>query len=100
MPCSISIRLLRPKQKIISQNHLTVATVPAYNLSHLSMTTTYNIYYILQDILKYPRPASPPVIRLEKAYETEFGMPSTHTVCAAASSFSIVLFTSMVEEVY
>ncbi|CAG7731341.1 unnamed protein product [Allacma fusca] len=48
----------------------------------------------LKDIICWPRPASPPVIRLEKKWELEYGMPSTHAMTGAAVPFSILIFTS------
>ena len=49
------------------------------------------IYYVGQsakDLLKLPRPQSPPVTRLESHYETEYGFPSTH----AMVSFTLPLY--------
>ena len=46
-----------------------------------------------KDIVRWPRPASPPVIRLEKRYELEYGMPSTHAMVGAGLPFSIFFFT-------
>nr|CAB3266033.1 sphingosine-1-phosphate phosphatase 2-like [Phallusia mammillata] len=53
----------------------------------------------LKDILKWPRPSSPPVIRLDEAYETEYGMPSTHTMCAVTVPFTLLLFMSDLYEI-
>jgi len=53
----------------------------------------------LKDILKYPRPISPPVIRLEAAYATEYGMPSTHTVLGVTVPFSFLYLLSYTQEV-
>lgn len=47
-----------------------------------------------KDIVKWPRPASPPVFRLEKRYALEYGMPSTHSMVGAGVPFSILYFTS------
>lgn len=49
---------------------------------------------VTKDVLKIPRPASPPVIRLEKLYALEYGMPSTHAMVGAGFPFSILLLTS------
>nr|XP_002129202.1 sphingosine-1-phosphate phosphatase 2-like [Ciona intestinalis] len=62
--------------------------------SLLFLSTSMLLGQSLKDVLKLPRPSSPPVIRLEATYETEYGMPSTHTIAAIAVSFSLLLFTS------
>ncbi|XP_041355126.1 sphingosine-1-phosphate phosphatase 2-like [Gigantopelta aegis] len=46
-----------------------------------------------KDILRVPRPKSPPVVRLETRYELEYGMPSTHAICGTAIPFSLLIFT-------
>ncbi|XP_051482338.1 sphingosine-1-phosphate phosphatase 2 isoform X1 [Apus apus] len=43
---------------------------------------------VSKDILKWPRPLSPPVIKLEMRTVAEYGMPSTHAMAATAISFS------------
>lgn len=48
------------------------------------------LYYFGQlskDILKLPRPPSPPVIALETHYEAEYGLPSTHAMAAISIPF-------------
>lgn len=47
-----------------------------------------------KDIIRWPRPKSPPVIRLEDRYELEFGMPSTHAMVGVAIPFSLLIFMS------
>ncbi|XP_074047373.1 sphingosine-1-phosphate phosphatase 2 [Macrotis lagotis] len=46
---------------------------------------------ISKDILKWPRPSSPPVVKLEKRLANEFGMPSTHAMAATSISFTFLL---------
>ncbi|XP_029472452.1 sphingosine-1-phosphate phosphatase 2 isoform X2 [Rhinatrema bivittatum] len=46
-----------------------------------------------KDILKWPRPVSPPVVKLETRVDTEYGMPSTHAMAATAISFTFLLST-------
>lgn len=46
-----------------------------------------------KDLIRWPRPASPPVVRMEKRYELEYGMPSTHAMVGAAVPFSLLVFT-------
>ncbi|KQL61050.1 sphingosine-1-phosphate phosphatase 1 [Amazona aestiva] len=33
-----------------------------------------------KDVIRWPRPASPPVVKLEVFYNTEYSMPSTHAI--------------------
>ncbi|XP_067680887.1 sphingosine-1-phosphate phosphatase 2-like [Haliotis asinina] len=47
-----------------------------------------------KDIVRLPRPKSPPVVRLETRYELEYGMPSTHAIVGTALPFSMLIFTS------
>ncbi|CAH1791114.1 unnamed protein product [Owenia fusiformis] len=47
----------------------------------------------LKDVIRWPRPASPPVIRLEKRYELEYGMPSTHAIVGCAMPFTCFMLT-------
>jgi len=46
-----------------------------------------------KDVVKLPRPASPPVIQLEKRYALEYGMPSTHAMVGAGIPFAIFFLT-------
>lgn len=48
---------------------------------------------VAKDILKWPRPFSPPVVKLEKRVITEYGMPSTHAMAATAISFTLLMST-------
>jgi sphingosine-1-phosphate phosphatase 1 len=43
-----------------------------------------------KDILQMPRPATPPVMKLEARYLQEYGFPSTHAMVAAGFPISIV----------
>ena len=47
----------------------------------------------LKDVLRWPRPPSPPVIVVEKKYESEYGMPSTHAIVGCIVPFSLVYFS-------
>lgn len=47
----------------------------------------------LKDLLKVPRPACPPVIRLDTKWELEYGLPSTHAMVGAAMPFSIFILS-------
>ncbi|XP_059803679.1 sphingosine-1-phosphate phosphatase 2 isoform X1 [Hypanus sabinus] len=46
-----------------------------------------------KDIIKWPRPSSPPVVKLETRVDAEYGMPSTHAMAATAISFTFLLAT-------
>lgn len=46
-----------------------------------------------KDIMCMPRPASPPVVKLEKRYVLEYGFPSTHAMCAFGLPTSLVLLS-------
>lgn len=56
------------------------------------MVTMY-IGQALKDLLKVPRPACPPVIRLDTKWELEYGLPSTHAMVGAAMPFSIFILS-------
>ncbi|KAL6069458.1 Sphingosine-1-phosphate phosphatase 1 [Balamuthia mandrillaris] len=57
------------------------------------------VYYVgqaLKDLLKLPRPPSPPVLKFSyqvNKYENEYGLPSTHTMGSASLSFYLVAIT-------
>ncbi|XP_066454994.1 sphingosine-1-phosphate phosphatase 2 isoform X3 [Eleutherodactylus coqui] len=44
-----------------------------------------------KDLLKWPRPSCPPVVKLETRVEAEYGMPSTHAIAATSISFTFLL---------
>ncbi|KAL1791503.1 sphingosine-1-phosphate phosphatase 1, partial [Sigmodon hispidus] len=46
-----------------------------------------------KDIIRWPRPASPPVVKLEILYNSEYSMPSTHAVSGTAIPIAMVLLT-------
>lgn len=47
----------------------------------------------IKDIVCWPRPASPPVCRLQQKWALEYGMPSTHAMVGISIPFSVVLYT-------
>ncbi|PAA90275.1 hypothetical protein BOX15_Mlig019073g3, partial [Macrostomum lignano] len=47
----------------------------------------------IKDLIRSPRPASPPVAKLEKRYELEYGFPSTHATIAVTIPFSLFFLT-------
>lgn len=46
-----------------------------------------------KDIIRRPRPASPPVVKLEVFYNSEYSLPSTHAMSGTAIPISMVLLT-------
>ncbi|XP_075049602.1 sphingosine-1-phosphate phosphatase 1 [Mixophyes fleayi] len=46
-----------------------------------------------KDLVRWPRPPSPPVLKLEVLYNTEYGMPSTHAMSGTAIPLSLLLLT-------
>ncbi|XP_034721138.1 sphingosine-1-phosphate phosphatase 2 isoform X1 [Etheostoma cragini] len=46
---------------------------------------------VMKDMLKLPRPLSPPVVKLETRVDAEYGLPSTHAMAATAISFTVLL---------
>ncbi|XP_004698703.1 sphingosine-1-phosphate phosphatase 1 [Echinops telfairi] len=46
-----------------------------------------------KDIIRWPRPASPPVVKLEIFYNSEYSMPSTHAMAGTAIPVSMFLLT-------
>ncbi|XP_029922667.1 sphingosine-1-phosphate phosphatase 2 [Myripristis murdjan] len=46
---------------------------------------------LMKDVLKLPRPLSPPVVKLETRVIAEYGLPSTHAMAATAISFTLLL---------
>ncbi|KAI1235804.1 hypothetical protein IHE44_0001891 [Lamprotornis superbus] len=57
------------------------------------MNIVMYIGQVSKDILKWPRPLSPPVVKLEMRTNAEYGMPSTHAMAATAISFSFFIAT-------
>ena len=47
----------------------------------------------LKDVIRWPRPSSPPVVSLEPDYVLEYGMPSTHAMVGVSLPFSMLIFT-------
>ncbi|GCC33480.1 hypothetical protein chiPu_0011949 [Chiloscyllium punctatum] len=46
-----------------------------------------------KDIIRWPRPRSPPVVKVEVFYDSEYGMPSTHAMSGTAIPFSLFFLT-------
>ncbi|KAB7507042.1 Sphingosine-1-phosphate phosphatase 2, partial [Armadillidium nasatum] len=56
-------------------------------------TFTMYIGQALKDILRVPRPSSPPVVRLDSKWGLEYGLPSTHAMVAFSIPFSILILS-------
>ncbi|KAL7305392.1 hypothetical protein TKK_0002135 [Trichogramma kaykai] len=59
----------------------------------LVWATIMTIGQELKDIIRWPRPSCPPVVRLQNKWSLEYGMPSTHAMCAVSIPFSVLFFT-------
>ncbi|XP_054827810.1 sphingosine-1-phosphate phosphatase 1 [Eublepharis macularius] len=46
-----------------------------------------------KDIIRWPRPASPPVVKLEVFYNSEYSMPSTHAMAGTAIPLTLLLLS-------
>ncbi|XP_022096307.1 sphingosine-1-phosphate phosphatase 2-like isoform X2 [Acanthaster planci] len=46
-----------------------------------------------KELLKWPRPSEPPVVRLERRYFMEYGMPSTHAMVGTLMPFTYLAAT-------
>ncbi|KAK3092512.1 hypothetical protein FSP39_003831 [Pinctada imbricata] len=49
-----------------------------------------------KDVICWPRPASPPVVKMEHRYGLEYGMPSTHSLVGAVIPFCLLFIGSEV----
>lgn len=48
---------------------------------------------VAKDVIRWPRPSSPPVVQFDKHYSAEYGMPSTHAMTGASVPFGLLVFT-------
>ncbi|KAG9344792.1 hypothetical protein JZ751_010479 [Albula glossodonta] len=46
-----------------------------------------------KDLIRWTRPASPPVVKVEVFYNSEYSMPSTHAMSGTAVPFSLFMLT-------
>lgn len=46
-----------------------------------------------KDLIRWTRPASPPVVKVEVFYNSEYSMPSTHAMTGTAMPFSLFMLT-------
>ena len=56
---------------------------------------TFYIGQALKELLRWPRPLVPQVVRMETRFDGEFGMPSTHAMMWFSLPVSIIVFTAM-----
>jgi len=59
-------------------------------LTTLSWAFSMYLGQASKDIIQIPRPATPPVIKLEYRFLKEWGFPSTHAMAATSISFTLV----------
>ncbi|KAM7298292.1 sphingosine-1-phosphate phosphatase 2 [Ixodes scapularis] len=48
---------------------------------------------VAKDVIRWPRPSSPPVVQFDRKYAAEYGMPSTHAMTGASVPFGLLVFT-------
>ena len=63
----------------------------AYVMRHTVIVWSLTMYIgqATKDVLRWPRPSSPPVVRLETDYTEEYAMPSTHAVAGTTIPFML-----------
>ncbi|KAM9733546.1 sphingosine-1-phosphate phosphatase 2 isoform 2-T2 [Menidia menidia] len=54
-------------------------------------TVVMYVGQVMKDVLKLPRPPSPPVVKLETRVDAEYGLPSTHAMAATSISFTLLI---------
>ena len=61
-------------------------------LSFITITWALVMYVgqATKDIIKMPRPHTPPVVKIEEQYLLEYGFPSTHAMAAMTISFTMM----------
>lgn len=47
----------------------------------------------IKDVVRWPRPSCPPVVRLQVKWALEYGMPSTHAMVGVSIPLSVILYT-------
>ncbi|KYO33842.1 sphingosine-1-phosphate phosphatase 2 [Alligator mississippiensis] len=80
--------------------YITFLPFTCWNINHcvsrrmiIVWSVVMYIGQVSKDILKWPRPHSPPVVKLEVKADAEYGMPSTHAMAATAISFTFFIVT-------
>lgn len=61
-------------------------------LTCISWSILMYIGQATKDIIKLPRPMTPPVVKIEEKYLLEYGFPSTHAMAAFGISFTLLTF--------
>ena len=59
----------------------------------LTWAITMYIGQAAKELLKWPRPSEPPVVRMERRYLMEYGMPSTHAMVGTLIPFTFLIGT-------
>ncbi|KAM3594443.1 uncharacterized protein V6R79_008016 [Siganus canaliculatus] len=72
-----------------------VWNVDAFVSRRLVMVWVFVMYLgqCTKDLVRWSRPASPPVVKVEMFYNSEYSMPSTHAMSGTAIPFSLFLMT-------
>uniref|UniRef100_A0A672NE51 Sphingosine-1-phosphate phosphatase 2 n=1 Tax=Sinocyclocheilus grahami TaxID=75366 RepID=A0A672NE51_SINGR len=86
--CTFFLRVYYQQQYLFC-----ISPLPNFHQIFLSLSLQVVMYIgqVMKDILKLPRPPSPPVVKLETRVDAEYGMPSTHAMAATAISFTLLL---------
>lgn len=72
----------------------------SYTIMYItSISWAINMYLgqAAKDLIKFPRPPSPPVVKLEEKYLNEYGFPSTHAMGGFSISFTLLYFIFQTE---
>ncbi|KAG7466258.1 hypothetical protein MATL_G00162970 [Megalops atlanticus] len=69
--------------------------VDAYVCRRLIVVWVWVMYLgqCTKDVIRWSRPASPPVVKVEMFYNSEYSMPSTHAMSGTAIPFELFLLT-------
>lgn len=69
--------------------------VDAFVSRRLIVVWIWNLFFgqSTKDLVRWTRPASPPVVKVEMFYNSEYSMPSTHAMSGTAIPFCLFLLT-------
>lgn len=62
--------------------------------NYFVLITIFILGQSIKDIVQWPRPACPPVVRLQTKWSIEFGMPSTHAMISITVPYSVLHYIS------
>ncbi|VVC45178.1 Hypothetical protein CINCED_3A024896 [Cinara cedri] len=79
---------------VVEKENETLQLPGKWCLSGQSLCILFYLGQSIKDIIQWPRPACPPVVRLQTKWSIEFGMPSTHAMISIALPYSVLQFIS------